>query len=368
MITVKAPGKLYIAGEYAVVEAGHPAVLITVDQFIQVNAKIVKDSGMIKSSQSPHQIIQWHNQNHQIHFTQQSAAFSYVMMAMRITEAYLGELNLPTHQYQLSIDSDLDSHDGHKYGLGSSAAVSVAIVKAIFKLYQLPLDTLTIFKLAAIAHLKVQGNGSLGDVAASAYQGWIAYQSFDRNWLFDQLQTHSIKDVIEQSWPGLKVERLTPPNNLKLMIGWTGSPASTASLVGTVAGKKANQTNFYQSFLAQSKACVNQMIIAFHHQDTAGIQHQIKVNRQLLNQLGHSMGIPIETPRLKQMSDIVIQHGGVAKTSGAGGGDCGIALIDDHVDDRAIVNDWHDHQINKLNFKISNHEQEEPNDQPSFSS
>ncbi len=34
MPTVKAPGKLYIAGEYAVVEPGQPAILIAVDQFV----------------------------------------------------------------------------------------------------------------------------------------------------------------------------------------------------------------------------------------------------------------------------------------------------------------------------------------------
>ena len=36
MIEVSAPGKLYIAGEYAVVEVGHPAIIVAVDQFITV--------------------------------------------------------------------------------------------------------------------------------------------------------------------------------------------------------------------------------------------------------------------------------------------------------------------------------------------
>ena len=31
---VRAPGKLYIAGEYAVVEPGFPAVLIAVDRYV----------------------------------------------------------------------------------------------------------------------------------------------------------------------------------------------------------------------------------------------------------------------------------------------------------------------------------------------
>lgn len=36
MIEISVPGKLFIAGEYAVVEPGHPAIIVAVDQFINV--------------------------------------------------------------------------------------------------------------------------------------------------------------------------------------------------------------------------------------------------------------------------------------------------------------------------------------------
>ena len=36
MIEVTTPGKLFIAGEYAVVEPGHPAIIVAVDQFVTV--------------------------------------------------------------------------------------------------------------------------------------------------------------------------------------------------------------------------------------------------------------------------------------------------------------------------------------------
>ena len=35
-VVCRAPGKLYIAGEYAVVEPGHRAVLVAVDRFITI--------------------------------------------------------------------------------------------------------------------------------------------------------------------------------------------------------------------------------------------------------------------------------------------------------------------------------------------
>ena len=47
--TGSAPGKLYIAGEYAVVEPGHRAVLVALDRFITVRAATAEGSGRISS-------------------------------------------------------------------------------------------------------------------------------------------------------------------------------------------------------------------------------------------------------------------------------------------------------------------------------
>ncbi len=76
-----------------------------------------------------------------------------------------------------------------KYGLGSSGAVTVATVKALNLYYQMDMDRLTQFKIAALAHLAVQGNGSCGDIAASCYGGWIAFQPFDHDWVLAKQKT-----------------------------------------------------------------------------------------------------------------------------------------------------------------------------------
>lgn len=46
MVEVSAPGKLYIAGEYAVVETGHPAIIVAIDQFVTVTVKVAGKSGV----------------------------------------------------------------------------------------------------------------------------------------------------------------------------------------------------------------------------------------------------------------------------------------------------------------------------------
>ncbi|UQS86616.1 phosphomevalonate kinase [Nicoliella spurrieriana] len=368
MITVKAPGKLYIAGEYAVVEPGNPAIIIAVNQFIQVKATLDAKTNSAWSDQSPDYNLQWANHNHQVVFNHQNKRFSYVAAAIKTTEQYLADHKVPVQNYHLEITSQLDSQSGHKYGLGSSAAVTVAVVDAICQVAGKPVDRLTLFKLSAIAHLSVQGNGSLGDVAASVYQGWIAYQSFDRQWLLNQLKTQSIAAVIELDWPGLMIQPLTPPADLKILIGWTGTPASTASLVECVAAKKNAPSNFYQHFLNASHQCVNRLIRAFEEQNLETIKGQINVNRKLLNELGRNTGVQIETPQLTQLCQIVDYYGGAAKSSGAGGGDCGIAIIDQKSDSNQIITQWQQAHIHKLDLQISYRHQEESHDQPSLTS
>ena len=61
--------------------------------------------------------------------------FEYILSAISFTEQYCIEQNIKMKVYDLHVNSDLDSADGKKYGLGSSAAVTVATVKAILHFY-----------------------------------------------------------------------------------------------------------------------------------------------------------------------------------------------------------------------------------------
>ena len=352
MITVKAPGKLYIAGEYAVVESGYPAIFVALDQFVTATISPSETIGSIVSEQYQENSIVWRRQGDAMVFDNRDNPFHYILAAINLTESYAHELGRELGVYHLGINSELDSADGKKYGLGSSAAVTVATVKALCQFYHLPMDKNKLFKLAAIAHLSVQGNGSLGDIAASVYGGWIAYHSFDRQWLHLQQAQSSLSDLLTMPWPDLKIELLTPPAALRLMIGWTGSPASTSHLVDKVALVKAKQRSEYQTFLKASKACLKRMITGFHHSDLHVIQTELRTNRQLLQKLGDFSHVTIETPLLQRMIQLAESAGAAAKTSGAGGGDCGIVLIDQTIDPRPLLTAWAHDGIEQLNLNV----------------
>lgn len=351
-VEASAPGKLYIAGEYAVVEPGHPAILVAVDQFLTVKVTHSKTVGTIHSSHYSNIPLQWRRENGKLIVDERENPFHYLLAAIDYTEQYVKELGKELSIYHLGVESELDSSNGLKYGLGSSAAVTVATVRALLKYYDLTESDDLVFKLSVLAHLSVKSNGSFGDIAAATYTGWLAYSIFDREWVKAKLNTHSIKAIIELDWPAFMVEKLTPPDELKLLIGWTGSPASTTDLVDQVKAKREAKEENYQSFLKESKACVEDMIRAFRDKNLSAIQAEIRQNRQILKNMSESTGVSIETSTLQKLCEYAEQYNGAAKSSGAGGGDCGIALFDRKASLLDLVSKWEEEEITLLPLQV----------------
>lgn len=353
MISVKAPGKLYIAGEYAVLEQNCPAVLVALNRYVFVTIKqSANQTGSIYSKQYSQDSLHWVRHGDKIIIDNRDNPFAFILSAIQYTEKYVHERGIRLAVYDLHVNSNLDSADGKKYGLGSSAAVTVATVKAILQFYHLPATRDLLFKIAAIAHYSVQKNGSAGDVAASVYGGWLAYQTFDKKWLKHELRSKHFSQVVTEAWPGLKIQGLKPPKGLQLLIGWTQKPASTSQLVDESNAQKAVLQYSYAKFLLNSRQCVLRMITGFVKGDIRLIQQQIRANRLILQKFGQLNHIAVEIPRLRRLIKIAEKHRGAAKTSGAGGGDCGIVIGSAETEVAALKQEWQENGILPLDFQV----------------
>ncbi|WP_297005790.1 phosphomevalonate kinase [uncultured Corynebacterium sp.] len=349
---VRAPGKLYIAGEYAVVEPGYPAVLIAVDRYITVRVSPASaDTGHITTDQNAGSRLEWYRQGSDMLIEPDQDQFSFVLAAVRVVEEAAVAFGVPLQVYDLDITSELDDDSGRKFGLGSSAAVTVATVRALCAHYRLDLTRMEQLKLALLASIEVQRSGSGGDVAASMFGGWIAYTSFDRDWARGQREQRELVELVKSEWPGLSVRAVTPPESLRLLVGWTGSPASTSRLVGDVQSNKRGDAAWsYARFLADSRECVESFVASLDAADTGGVFAGIRRNRALLRELGEHTGTTIETPTLRRLIESAEDHGGAAKTSGAGGGDCGIVLIGENADIDGLLAVWERADIRLLSL------------------
>lgn len=352
MIEAKAPGKLYIGGEYAVVEPGQPAVLVAVNQFITVKVEKSENSGSISSSQHKDSPVSWERKDGKIVLDKDAEAFEYVTAAIEITEAYAQEHSVPLSFFHLTVDSELDNEDGHKYGLGSSAAVTVATIRALCMFYEIEARDELIFKLAVLSHLSLGSNGSFGDLAASVYTGWIAYTGVDREWIKEKKSSLSLTQLVESEWPEFSVTSLTPPENMRFVVGWTGTPASTTKLVDEVREKINTHPEQYKEFLDESKQWVDEMIGGFEAGKVLQIQRGVRNNRAALKDLQKLTGVTIETPALTSFADWAEVYSGAAKFSGAGGGDCGIALFHKNSKLEFVYDKWKERDIEVLPVEV----------------
>ncbi|MFG6167869.1 phosphomevalonate kinase, partial [Staphylococcus aureus] len=274
-----------------------------------------------------------------------------VVTAIEIFEQYAKSCDIAMKHFNLTIDSNLDDSNGHKYGLGSSAAVLVSVIKVLNEFYDMKLSNLYIYKLAVIANMKLQSLSSCGDIAVSVYSGWLAYSTFDHEWVKHQIEDTTVEEVLIKNWPGLHIEPLQAPENMEVLIGWTGSPASSPHFVSEVKRLKSDPS-FYGDFLEDSHRCVEKLIHAFKTNNIKGVQKMVRQNRTIIQRMDKEATVDIETEKLKYLCDIAEKYHGASKTSGAGGGDCGITIINKDVDKEKIYDEWTKHGIKPLKFNI----------------
>ncbi|EUJ31018.1 phosphomevalonate kinase [Listeria floridensis FSL S10-1187] len=345
-VEVKIPGKLYIAGEYAVVESGHTAILTAVDRYITLK---LEDSSK-NELKIPHykEKVTWPLGGE---LNPEGEHWAFTAEAINTATAYFKARNIPLTPIKMTIETELIDDSGAKYGLGSSAAATTAVITALMAKFAPETDLLTKFKLAALSHLVVQGNGSCGDIACCMYGGLIAYTTFDQEWIKYHLPYKSLAWFIANPWPQLKIERISEPD-LPFLIGWTGNPVSTGQLVSDIQIFKQKNPDAYTHFLNGSTVAVQKLLQGLKTQNHTLIFEAVKENRALLQELGQNAGVQIETELLAGLAETAEELSGAGKSSGSGGGDCGIAFLPNETAAESVKKAWQAKGILPLPFAI----------------
>ena len=353
-LTIKTPGKLMVAGEFAVLEPYQKLIVMAIDRFVFTTIS-TSETNMVHLPNFNLQHLAWQWVDGKIVFEEKDERIAFIQAAIETTYTYLQEQDVNVAPFTITVQSELDNQaSGEKYGLGSSAAVVTSVVQAMLShcLQSSPNKDL-IFKLAAIAHVRTQGNGSGADIAASTYGGVLEYASFQAEWLLKEIkESPSIDALIEKKWLYLSIKKSAFPSDLDISVGWTGKPASTKSLVNDILALKISAPNDYETFIQHSREAVTKIVYGMEENDIALFLAGISENRLALARLGESADVPIETEKLAELSDIAEQFGGAGKLSGAGGGDCGLAFVEEEVNVPAMHKAWITANIEPLDIHI----------------
>lgn len=400
--TVKVPGKLYILGEYAVVD-GYPAIIAPVDRYLTVTVSsyggegspngTVADTSVREDSEtfargkdalpaaadaSAEAVISsslFPDEECRIplnRFIQEASFYGKVPGRIRthtdwgrmakvgtaacVALEYLSEKSIPLQPCTIAIDSQLDDkNSGRKYGLGSSGAAVVGVIKGILEFYadlypavsrETFVNELVVYKLSALALLALGDNGSYGDVACCSYCRPVYYVRPDMQWLKDHANL-PVAAVLNSEWPKLQIRPLAISQNITFITGWTGNPASSAKLVEAVGSYKQVCSDDFEEYCRGVARCADIFARCCAGLRTADIQHALAAisdASQLMHGLSDAVekyyyngddsaglsgaqetSMKIETDTLKELIDIAERYGLAGKVSGAGGGDCGIA-------------------------------------------
>ncbi|MGW7531133.1 phosphomevalonate kinase [Amycolatopsis sp. NPDC054798] len=330
----RVPGKLFVVGEYAVVEPGHPAILVGIDRQASVAVSAASEDDVVIASDLCPGATRLRREGKKLagrtpgDERRAREDLAHVVSAIDVLHELLDERRMPVPRLRIAVSSDLHEQ-GTKLGLGSSGAVTAAAVAAAAGYCGLALPDHAWFRLALLATARIDPSLSGADLAAGIWGGWIAYYAPDRAEVLDLARRRGIEESLRAAWPGFGVRRLTPPEGLTTEVGWTGHPASTSSLIASLTAKRNGpEDKAYQGFLADTTACVRASLRALALGDNRALLRQIRRARTTLARLDDALGLGIFTPRLTMLCDAAESVGGAAKPSGAGGGDCGIALLE----------------------------------------
>jgi len=297
-VTISAPGKLMLFGEHAVVY-GEPCLVTAVDSRLQVT---------VAPSENEQVIIE----------TPESKDTRFVEAAIQVFNARMLNLSSPTligDPGSNSLDSRLRGNDkgvrgikistispfSGKFGFGSSSAVTVATLKALSAYFDTPVSSKELFDLSFQVISQVQGVGSGFDVAAASFGGTLYFKK-----------------------GGVAIEPMSVDwKNIALVIGYSGVKSNTVDLVKQVARLREQDKQNFDRLMRSIGIVVTEAKVALLHKNWIRLGELMNVNQEYLRKLG------VSTEILEQPIHAALKAGAFgAKLSGAGGGDCMIALVD----------------------------------------
>jgi mevalonate kinase len=272
-----APGSLMIMGEYAVLH-DYPAIVAAIDRRITVTLRPRDDDRIILTSALGRFTSTWQALDIQ-------APFTYLLTALQTAPLTQG------------CDIDVKATFASTLGLGSSAAVTVATLAALDQWQGKPLKKPDLLQRATAIIQRVQGGGSGADAAASVYGGVITYHA----------TTHRVCPLAD---------------TLPLVVIYSGEKTTTTDAIAALKKKQTQDPDRYNAYYQHIHTHTERAITAMTEKNWAALGHAFTDTHAILKTLG------VSTPNIERIISALKKQPSIhgAKLSGAGLGDCVIAL------------------------------------------
>jgi phosphomevalonate kinase len=316
-VSTSAPGKVVIAGEYAVLD-GAPAICMAVNRRAHVS--------ITTSDNDHHSVLAPGFSESAGRFTAVGNRIEWLAGAdeFSLLEAVWQEA-APTVSENLTIVLDsndfIDPASSVKLGIGSSAALTVALIAAFDKVTD---DDINVLRAATDAHRRFQqGSGSGVDIACSLAGGLVEYRM-----------------------GGESASSLTWPKGLTYALLWSGVAASTDEKLNQLARTEAGQAR------AELVIASARVAASWREGNPVEILQQLRDYTRALRKFDVDHRLGIFDAGHAELADAAASAGLVYKPCGAGGGDLGIVIASDVSDIATFVDAARESEFKQLNMAI----------------
>lgn len=319
-LVFSAPGKLIIAGEYAVLE-GHPALVTAVDRratcrFTPGEELTVRASGGTLDGRRPRTVTLDRGRVHV-----EGDAGQYALFSAAFEEALARGLPLP--RGEVHVDTSAYWLGDQKLGLGSSAAAAVALSALLLSGSRTAqgVDAERLRRLATATHdrFSTGARGSGIDVAASSYGGTLRFQ---------RERGSSVK---------VEASRLCP-RGLRLLVPFAGSSTSTRELIAAVRHFEARDASGYRRAIEDIAYATEELLGAVRpDEDPRVFLAAVDRCRRAMQRLGDRAEMAIVSKPHLEIARVARAFGGAAKPSGAGGGDVAVCFVPEAAGDECAA-------------------------------
>ncbi len=307
-LTVRAPGKLILSGEHAVVY-GQPALAMAVNRYTETSIRWQAGQKNILFDLLNFRYYQAHSLTtlRQFKLSIQEKYQKFLQGQYSIRDVLSKPFELlqyaVTHfidkrrlQLPRGVEIHTDSTIPIGCGMGSSAAAIVSVMYAISRFFQLDIDAQSCYQLAWEAENMQHGHSSGVDVHLVLKGGCIRFQK-----------------------EGQIEARVIPQRSLLLVN--TGSPQATTGECVSVASTHLKGDAKMLADFAQVTEGVDRSLM---QNDLSGLQNSVRENHRLLIKIG------VVPSKIQRFIADIEKEGGVAKICGAGavhGDNAGIVLV-----------------------------------------
>jgi len=348
-VQVKVPGKMILLGEYAVLE-GSRALVMAVDRYVNVSIRERPETSdfQINTSLNHTSFHFMIDKSGKVHphpsvTDREVKNMNFACLAIEAICRQLVGLGVIISPFSIEIDTaQFYLENYQKLGLGSSAAVIVAIIVALTQYFQVEKNIFAsyenLFELCFNTHVQAQGNRGSGiDVAASVLGGIVDYT-------MPQPQNDvAAKFNLYKSLPA----------GLYLVPVWTGISSSTRTLLAKVDDFRAENPNEFELIIDKMTNLSKNGCQAFKNAEIPSFLDIIHDYYQVLLKFTQRSGVQVISEIHKNIAGIVNDSGGIYKPSGAGEGDLGIAFCDSLDKFEDIKDRLKQNQFETLNLSIS---------------